>query len=229
MTIQIQDIKEHMEVLGVRRQTRRHRRLHQGRGHDRADQERSAVGRPAPHHSGASGAAVGRRQSPPQQAGAAGDAGVAGGGLTFQRAASARPTASTKTAGWHGFSTTAAAGNSPGRKSAPRMPVRKTNGVFCNCSAAATLRPVARRAAQQNVEHGDVEARAVAQGRQGLGGVGDAGHARRAGRQQDLLDVERDQQFVVDHQTAFAGEHGTRLRHEGLLQFLNGTFPCAPN
>ena len=58
--------------------------------------------------------------------------------------------------------------------------------------------------------------------------LGEAGDARRAGRLQDLLDIERDQQFVVHHQTAFAGEHGTRLRHEGLLQFLNGTFSLCP-
>ena len=58
MTIQIQDIKEHMEVLGSDGKHVGTVDCTEGRGQDRADQERSAVRRAAPYHSGAPGAAL---------------------------------------------------------------------------------------------------------------------------------------------------------------------------
>ncbi len=54
------------------------------------------------------------------------------------------------------------------------------------------------------VEYGEVDLRTVAQRRNRVDGVANANHTFGAGRFQNLLDVERDQELVIQHQAALA-------------------------
>jgi len=62
------------------------------------------------------------------------------------------------------------------------------------------------------VEYGEVDLRTVAQRRNRVDGVANANHTFGAGRFQNLLDVERDQELVIQHQAALASNQCLDVR-----------------
>ena len=101
------------------------------------------------------------------------------------------------------------------------MPVRKMNGVLRAASAAATDRLVwlalprlTSRTAKSNAPPSFSAAMAAS-------ALAEAGDLGRAGAFQNVLEIEGDQEFVFQHQTAPAR---LCVRQVSRLQFQNGTF-----
>src|SRR5262249_51792995 len=89
------------------------------------------------------------------------------------------------------------------------------------------IETVALRAAQLYIEHCKVEFWLAVKALESFSCRGHTCHVRCARAFQDLLNVEGDQEFVVQHKTPLAAQQAIRPWQGHCLQ--DGTFPCPTN